>query len=411
MRARIARSATRWTATPTPSPGDARPSRRARLPGRRDRERLHAHAGLAHRPDHPWVRWARASMEKSLGKRVQVIPNSSGGLPGDVFVDHLGVPLVWIPHSYNGCKQHGPDEHLLIAPAREGHPGLRRHLVGPRRAWHALTACARRYVSSRCRAAAAMPRYRRGAGWPVAAESRRADERTHEDAQDDDGGPGRGADGRHAGLPLARPRPARPRAARAWPGPGAPASTRPRARPGFAMGEAFARADANNDGRVTREEGWSGSGPLRRDGRQPRRRRDDRGDARLLRRARPGGRRGPPEMRERMQERGQAMFRVLDVNGDGRVTFEEMRPMAEAAFRAATATPTARCRATNCGAVVRKGVATGRCRVRLPSRVPRPSRRSLRADQPDAAAMREAAASSISEGRRGSAATGRNPQR
>lgn len=71
-------------------------------------------------PNHPWVRWAQASMEASLGKRVQVIPNSSGGLPGDVFVDHLGVPLVWVPHSYNGCKQHGPDEHLLIAAAREG---------------------------------------------------------------------------------------------------------------------------------------------------------------------------------------------------------------------------------------------------------------------------------------------------
>jgi acetylornithine deacetylase/succinyl-diaminopimelate desuccinylase-like protein len=71
-------------------------------------------------PDHPWVRWAQASMEHSLGKAVQIIPNSSGGLPGDVFVDHLGTPLVWVPHSYNGCKQHGPDEHLLIAPAREG---------------------------------------------------------------------------------------------------------------------------------------------------------------------------------------------------------------------------------------------------------------------------------------------------
>lgn len=71
-------------------------------------------------PDDPWVRWAQASMEKSLGKRVQIIPNASGGLPGDVFVEYLGVPLVWVPHSYNGCKQHGPDEHLLIAPAREG---------------------------------------------------------------------------------------------------------------------------------------------------------------------------------------------------------------------------------------------------------------------------------------------------
>jgi len=71
-------------------------------------------------PNHPWVRWAAASMEASLGKPVQIIPNSSGGLPGDVFVDYLGIPLVWVPHSYNGCKQHGPDEHLLIAPAREG---------------------------------------------------------------------------------------------------------------------------------------------------------------------------------------------------------------------------------------------------------------------------------------------------
>jgi acetylornithine deacetylase/succinyl-diaminopimelate desuccinylase-like protein len=75
-------------------------------------------------PDHPWVLWAGASLGRTLGKRVQVIPNSSGGLPGDVFVDHLGVPLVWVPHSYNGCKQHGPDEHLLIAAAREGIAGF-----------------------------------------------------------------------------------------------------------------------------------------------------------------------------------------------------------------------------------------------------------------------------------------------
>ena len=71
-------------------------------------------------PADPWVQWTRASMERSLGKHIQVIPNSSGGLPGDVFVDHLGVPLVWIPHSYNGCKQHGPDEHAVPAILREG---------------------------------------------------------------------------------------------------------------------------------------------------------------------------------------------------------------------------------------------------------------------------------------------------
>ena len=71
-------------------------------------------------PGSPWVTWAVASMERTLGKRVQVIPNSGGGLPNDVFMDHLGTQLLWVPHSYNGCKQHGPDEHLLVAPAREG---------------------------------------------------------------------------------------------------------------------------------------------------------------------------------------------------------------------------------------------------------------------------------------------------
>ena len=71
-------------------------------------------------PADPWVVWARDSMQRSLGKRVQVIPNASGGLPGDVFVDALGVPLVWVPHSYNGCQQHGPDEHALPGPLREG---------------------------------------------------------------------------------------------------------------------------------------------------------------------------------------------------------------------------------------------------------------------------------------------------
>ena len=77
-------------------------------------------------PAAPWVQWAVASMETTRtgqigpARRVQVIPNASGGLPGDVFIDHLGVPLIWVPHSYNGCKQHGPDEHFLAGPAREG---------------------------------------------------------------------------------------------------------------------------------------------------------------------------------------------------------------------------------------------------------------------------------------------------
>ena len=71
-------------------------------------------------PDDPWVQWVAASMADSLPRPIQLIPNSGGGLPGDVFMDLLGTPLAWVPHSYNGCRQHGPDEHLLMAPAREG---------------------------------------------------------------------------------------------------------------------------------------------------------------------------------------------------------------------------------------------------------------------------------------------------
>ncbi len=71
-------------------------------------------------PADPWVRFAASSMEKTLGRAVQVIPNAGGGLPGDIFADLLGLSLVWVPHSYHGCGQHGPDEHLLAAPARQG---------------------------------------------------------------------------------------------------------------------------------------------------------------------------------------------------------------------------------------------------------------------------------------------------
>ena len=71
-------------------------------------------------PTNPWVTRVQASMARTLNKHVQIVPNGGGGLPGDVFVDHLGVPLVWVPLSYNGCKQHGPNEHFLIPAAREG---------------------------------------------------------------------------------------------------------------------------------------------------------------------------------------------------------------------------------------------------------------------------------------------------
>jgi hypothetical protein len=27
----------------------------------------------------------------------------------------LGMPTIWVPHSYPGCSQHAPDEHILLA--------------------------------------------------------------------------------------------------------------------------------------------------------------------------------------------------------------------------------------------------------------------------------------------------------
>jgi hypothetical protein len=36
-----------------------------------------------------------------------------------VFADILGLPTVWVPHSYPACSQHAPDEHLLVPVVRE----------------------------------------------------------------------------------------------------------------------------------------------------------------------------------------------------------------------------------------------------------------------------------------------------
>ena len=71
-------------------------------------------------PDHPWVRWAAASVEKTTGKKPAILPNLGGSLPNDVFSETLGLPTVWLPHSYASCSQHAPNEHLLAPVAREG---------------------------------------------------------------------------------------------------------------------------------------------------------------------------------------------------------------------------------------------------------------------------------------------------
>jgi hypothetical protein len=37
-----------------------------------------------------------------------------------VFAELLGLPTLWVPHSYPACAQHAPNEHLLAPVAREG---------------------------------------------------------------------------------------------------------------------------------------------------------------------------------------------------------------------------------------------------------------------------------------------------
>jgi acetylornithine deacetylase/succinyl-diaminopimelate desuccinylase-like protein len=70
-------------------------------------------------PDHAWVRFAVASIERSTGKKVGILPNLGGALPNDVFADVLGLPTIWVPHSYPGCSQHAPNEHVPAALVRE----------------------------------------------------------------------------------------------------------------------------------------------------------------------------------------------------------------------------------------------------------------------------------------------------
>ena len=66
-------------------------------------------------PDHPWALWAKQSIEKTVpGAKPAIIPSTGGGVPNDIFQDVLGLPTIWIPHSYAGCSQHAPDEHVLL---------------------------------------------------------------------------------------------------------------------------------------------------------------------------------------------------------------------------------------------------------------------------------------------------------
>ena len=71
-------------------------------------------------PDDPWVSWAIASIARTTNRKPAVLPNLGGSLPNDIFSEILGLKTIWVPHSYPGCSQHAPNEHLPPAIAREG---------------------------------------------------------------------------------------------------------------------------------------------------------------------------------------------------------------------------------------------------------------------------------------------------
>lgn len=60
------------------------------------------------------------SIRETTGLDVAVEPNLGGTIPNDVFAEVLGLPTVWVPHSYPGCNQHAPNEHALVSILEQG---------------------------------------------------------------------------------------------------------------------------------------------------------------------------------------------------------------------------------------------------------------------------------------------------
>ncbi|RDV00458.1 M20 family metallopeptidase [Trinickia dinghuensis] len=69
--------------------------------------------------DDPWVDWTLSSMQTTTGKKPALIPNLGGTVPNAIFAKTLGLPTIWVPHSYPACSQHAPNEHFLGSLGRE----------------------------------------------------------------------------------------------------------------------------------------------------------------------------------------------------------------------------------------------------------------------------------------------------
>lgn len=63
-------------------------------------------------PNGYWASKVRSSIEQSVLTAPRILPSNGGSLPNHVFSSVLGLETIWIPHSYNDCQQHAPDEHV-----------------------------------------------------------------------------------------------------------------------------------------------------------------------------------------------------------------------------------------------------------------------------------------------------------
>ena len=70
-------------------------------------------------PNHPWVDFVARSIRDTSGGALHILPNLAGSLPNASFTETLGVPTIWVPHSYRGCSQHAPNEHVLKSVCRD----------------------------------------------------------------------------------------------------------------------------------------------------------------------------------------------------------------------------------------------------------------------------------------------------
>jgi acetylornithine deacetylase/succinyl-diaminopimelate desuccinylase-like protein len=71
-------------------------------------------------PDDPWVDFVVRSLRKVTKMDPVVLPNIGGSLPNAAFAHTLGLKTIWLPHSYPGCYQHGPNEHIPLEIVRSG---------------------------------------------------------------------------------------------------------------------------------------------------------------------------------------------------------------------------------------------------------------------------------------------------